>query len=176
MGRHLDDRLALRAPRSTRRLAKLVLARPPGSPLRRRLAKRAVAHGFEAVARGDDGVALLAYDRDFEFNIVGDAFGALGFAERYHRQEGWHDWRRLWHEAWVNARYTPEELIDLGDRMIVRLTILAQGASSGAEVVQTTGNVYYLRDGAVVRQDFYWDWSECVEALGLFAAAPANSG
>jgi ketosteroid isomerase-like protein len=68
------------------------------------------------------------------------------------------------------------ELIDLGDRMIVRLKILALGARSGAEVAQTTGNVYYFRDGAVVRQDFYWDWSECLEAVRLSAAAPAISG
>jgi ketosteroid isomerase-like protein len=135
-----------------------------------------VARGFEAVTRGDDDAALLVYDRDFEFNIIGDAYVALGFAESYRRQEGWHEWRRLWHEAWVNARYTPEELIDLGDRVVVRLKILAVGASSGAEVAQTTGNVYYFRDGAVVRQDIYWDWSECVEALGLSAVAPANSG
>ena len=28
-------------------------------------------------------------------------------------------------------------------------------------------NSDWTADGAVVRQDFYWDWSACVEALGL---------
>jgi ketosteroid isomerase-like protein len=171
MGRHLDERLALRAPGLYRRLFKPLLALPTGSALRRRVLKRQVARGFEALSREDDEVALLAYDDDAEINIIGDEFRALGFAERYHGHQGWRDYLQLWRAEWVSARYTPEAVIDLGDRLVVRVTSTGLGASSGAEVTHSWGSVYYLGDGAVVRQDFYWDWSECVEALGLDAIA-----
>jgi ketosteroid isomerase-like protein len=167
MRRHLDERLALRAPGLYRRLFKPLLALPTGSPLRRRVLKRQVARGFEALSREDDEVILLAYDDDAEINIIGDEFRALGFAERYHGHQGCRDFLQLWRAEWMSARYTPEAVIDLGDRLVLRIMLTARGASSGAEVTQTTGYIFYLGDGAIVRQDFYWDWSECVEALGL---------
>jgi hypothetical protein len=68
MGRHLDEHLASRAPRFFRRLIKLMLALPPGSPVRHRALKRLVARACGAVSRGDDEIVLLAFDRDVEIN------------------------------------------------------------------------------------------------------------
>jgi ketosteroid isomerase-like protein len=175
MGRHLDERLALRAPELYRRYLKLVFALPTGSPLRRRAVKRLVARGCEALSRDDDEVCLLAYDEDAELNIIGDELRAAGFAERYHGHQGWRDFVQLWRVDWVDIRYTPDALIDLGDRLVVRVTRTSRGASSGAEVTHTWGSVYCFGEGAIVRQDFYWDWSECFEALGPDAIASTVS-
>jgi hypothetical protein len=49
----------------------------------------------------------------------------------------------------------------------MRVTLTARGAASGVDVTRTMGIVSWFGDGAIVRQDNYWDWSECVEALGL---------
>jgi ketosteroid isomerase-like protein len=171
MGRHLDERLALRAPGLYRRFLKVVFALPTGSPLRRRVLKRLVARGCEALSREDDEVVLLAYDDAAELNVISDELRALGFAERYHGHQGWRDWLQLWRAGWVSARYAPEAVIDLGDRLGVRIMLTSRGASSGAEVTQTTGYIFYTVDGAIMRQDFYMEWSECVEALGLDAIA-----
>jgi len=46
-------------------------------------------------------------------------------------------------------------------------TLTGRGARSGAEVAQTSGYVLDWADGAIVRMDVYWEWSACVEALGL---------
>jgi hypothetical protein len=35
------------------------------------------------------------------------------------------------------------------------------------EVSNIAGSVYFLASGTVVRQDFYFDWSECASALDL---------
>jgi ketosteroid isomerase-like protein len=175
MGRHLDERLALRAPRLYRRLLKQVLALPPGSPLRRRVLNRLAARGWEALSRGDDEIVLLVFDRDVEFNIIGVDFRALGFAECYHGHEGWREFIGIWRAEWVGLQHTPEALIDLGDRLVTRLTLTARGATSGADVAQTLGAVVWFADGAIVRQDNYWEWAECVEALGLDDLAPAVS-
>ena len=42
-----------------------------------------------------------------------------------------------------------------------------RGQSSGVELSMTVGSVYFLEDGVIVRQDFYWDWGECAAALGI---------
>jgi ketosteroid isomerase-like protein len=174
MGRHLDERLMLRAPRLSRRLVKLVQALPPGSPVRRKLVKRLMARGWEAQSRQDDEFLLVVgYDPNVEFNLIGDDFRALGFAERYHGHEGYREYLGLWRAEWSDVRYKPEALIDLGDRLVMRVRTTARGASSGAEVTLSAAHVCWVADGAIVRQDFYWDWSACVEALGVDDNAPA---
>ena len=175
MGRRLDERLALRAPRLFRRLAKLLMALPAGSSLRRSAFKWIGRRGWAALSRGDDELALLLVDRDVEINRIG--FTGLGFAERYHGKEGLLEMRRLWRAEWAGAQitYTPEALIDLGDRLVWRVRLSARGASSGANVAQTCGFVHWLADGMVVRSDAYREWSECVEALGLGDVATAVS-
>jgi ketosteroid isomerase-like protein len=173
MGRHLDERLALRAPRLYRRLMRLVMSLPPGSPVRRRLLKRAISRGFEAVARQDFAIFPIAYDPDVEINIIGEEMQALGLAGRYHGHEELIGWLGAWTREWVDARNTPELMLDLGDRLVVRVKYTARGAASGAEVTQSAGHVYYSAGGVFVRQDQYWSWSECVEALALDDVAPA---
>jgi ketosteroid isomerase-like protein len=169
MGRHLEEHLWVRAPTLYRRLVKLLRMLPPGSPLRRRFLKLAVARGLEALTRGDDEVVLLSLDRDVEFNIIGEATVLLGFAETYRGHEGWLEFIKIWRVEWAGGQitHTPEALIDLGDPIIVRTTLTAQGATSRADVALTGGLVCWIRDGVIVRQDNYWEWSECVEALGL---------
>ncbi len=159
----------LRTPRFTRQLARLVLALPPGSPVRRRALHRLVGRLWAALSRGDDEVVLLAFDRELEFSIIGGEAELLGLAEHYDGHEGWLEFIRLWRAQWVGAHitHTPEALIDLGDRLVMRVTLTARGTASGADVAQTMGIVSWLADGAIVRQDNYWEWSECVEALGL---------
>jgi ketosteroid isomerase-like protein len=178
MRRHLDERLALRAPRLYRRLIKLVAALPPGSPARRRALKRMVDRAWAALSRGDDEIVMLAFDPDVEFNLIGGEVDLLGLAERYRGHEGWREFIRLWRAEWVGLQitHTPEALIDLGDRLVMRVTLTARGATSGADVAQTMGIVAWFADGAVVRQDNYYRWSDCVEALGLDDVAAAVSG
>jgi ketosteroid isomerase-like protein len=151
-----------------------MLALPPGSPIRERVAKRMLARAFEALARDDYEVILLTYDPGAEITIIGDEGMAVGFAEHYHGHQGYRDMMRTWRAVWVKPRFTPEALIDLGDRFVVRLNLTGRGASSGAEVAQTSGYVLHLADGVIVRMDIYWDWSACVEALGLHARALAD--
>ena len=175
MGRHLDERLALRAPWLVRRLTKLLMALPAGSSVRRAAFRRIGGRGWAALSRGDDEIVLLLVDREVEINRIG--FTGLGFSERYHGREGWLEMRRLWRAEWAGAQitYTPEALIDLGDRLVWRVRLTARGASSGANVAQTCGFVQWLADGMVVRSDAYREWSDCVEALGLNDLAMAVS-
>jgi ketosteroid isomerase-like protein len=85
----------------------------------------------------------------------------------YHGRQGYRDMMRTWRAAWASPRFTPQALMDLGDRFVVRVKLSGRGVSSGAEVAQIASYVLDFADAAVVRMDFYWDWSACVEALGL---------
>jgi ketosteroid isomerase-like protein len=173
MGRYFDERLALRTPRLYRQLIKLVVALPPGSPVRRRALERMVVRGWAALSRGDDEIVLLLFDRDVEFNIIGA--DVVDLAEHYHGHEGWLEFIGHWRASWggLQITHTPEAVIDLGDRIVTRVTLTARGATSGADVAQTIGVVNWVADGAIMRQDNYWEWSKCVEALGLDDSAPA---
>jgi ketosteroid isomerase-like protein len=151
------------------------LALPPGSPVRRRALKRLVGRLWAALSRGDDEVVLLAFDRDIEFNLIGGEPELL-LGERHHGHEGWLEFIRRWRAEWAGWQitHTPEALIDLGDRVVMRVTLTARGATSGAEAAQATGIVSWLAGGAVIRQDNYYRWSDCVEALGLDEVASRN--
>ena len=177
MGRHLDERLALRAPWLVRRLTKLLMALPAGSPVRRAALRRIGGRGWAALSRGDDEIVLLLADRDVEINIISFTGVGVGLGERYHGHEGLLEFLGLWRAEWAGSQitHTPEALIDLGDRLVWRVTVTARGASSGAGASQTCGFVQWVADGVIVRQDAYWEWSECVEALGLGDVATAVS-
>lgn len=176
MGRHLDERLALRAPWLFRRLMRLLMALPVDSLARRKVVKRFGERGWAAFSRGDDEVISLFIARDVELNHVGLPV-LPGLAESYRGREGFLEFGRLWRAEWAGAEltHTPEAVIDLGDRLAWRVRLTARGARSGASVDQTCGFVQWVADGAIVRSDAYWQWSECIEALGPDDVARAVS-
>jgi ketosteroid isomerase-like protein len=167
VGRRLDERVALRAPWLFRQLVKLMLVLPPGLVVKRRLVRSFLARGVKALAREDYELVLLTYHPDVEITNVGSDALALGFAEHYHGHHGYRELMRLWRAGWLSPRYRPEAVTDLGRRLVVRVRLTGRGASSGAEVTQTCGCVLDFARGTVVRMHIYWDWSECVAALGL---------
>jgi hypothetical protein len=57
---------------------------------------------------------------------------------------------------------------DVGDdRVIATFRLTATGRSSGAEVTRRDAMTFVLRDGKVVRQDYYNNEEEALTALGL---------
>jgi ketosteroid isomerase-like protein len=54
-----------------------------------------------------------------------------------------------------------------GDRILVLETQSARGARSGAEISQDVGALLTLRDGLIVRWEYYWERSDALEAAGI---------
>ena len=74
-------------------------------------------------------------------------------------------WRNV-REAWDAGKLEPiGDFIDAGDRVAARLAWRVAGR--GPEVVIETTNVFTLRDGRIVCQEFFWDHAEALEAVGL---------
>ena len=70
-------------------------------------------------------------------------------------------------DAFEDVSYTVEDLVDLDDRVLVRVRGSARGKGSGIRIDGTLGHLWRLRDEKVVRLDVYGTWQEALEAAGL---------
>jgi hypothetical protein len=161
------ERLAARAPQLLA-LAEAVVARLPAtSRLRRRALQEGFSRGFAAINRGDPWSIPTAYEPDSEIYPAA-GFRALGLADCYRGHRGWHELIEAIRAELPDVRWTPEHLIDLGDRWVLRLDMSGSGRASGVPTHQTWGTVIQISPrGRVTRQDIYWTWEETLAAAGL---------
>jgi hypothetical protein len=155
------------------RLGLTAVARlPPTSRLRRRALQEGFVRGFAATNRHDDWHVALAYEPDCEFHI--DAgFRTLGLADSYRGREGWRELIAAVAEGLPDVRWTPEHVIDLGDRLVLRARMTGSGRASGARTQQTWGSVYQLSPrGRVAREEVHWTWEQTLAAAGLRPSNP----
>jgi ketosteroid isomerase-like protein len=143
-----------------------VLRLPAGSHLRRRIVKRSTIRSLEASGRGVFDFGLLFYEPDVEVQVLGDVAQALGLAESYRGHQGvrevWRDYLRDMDEL----RLEPEQIIDLGNRIALRVTLVGTGRASGATTRHTEGFVlYYSPRGLIARHEIYWSWEDALAAL-----------
>jgi ketosteroid isomerase-like protein len=177
-GRSVEERVLLWLPTPLVRLVMRGLARmPPGSHLRRRMLKRGITRGMEAGARGDYAIPLRFYEPDVELRNPGQAARGLGLPERYEGEQGFLAVWRDWTEDLDDFRVQPEQIIDLGDRVVLRAAIAGRGRGSGVPISRTTGIIYYFSPrGLVERQDLYWTWEEALDALSDHGEALRAAG
>jgi uncharacterized protein len=119
---------------------------------------------YERRGRGDMDVREFVHP-EIEFARIGsDLPGAEG------------EWRGLdamkaasieYLNVWDDYRFEVERLVDLGDRVLVLETQTARGKLSGATISQKVGTLLTLRDGLIVRWEYYWERAEALEAAGI---------
>ena len=113
---------------------------------------------------------LLGYHPDVEFEqaAVGGGHGELGFQASYQGHEGFRKFQSDWHSHWAEIRYEPQELIDLGDRILLLLQGTVRGEASGASVTQPMAIVATFNErGKVIREQRFFDHLEALAAVGL---------
>lgn len=160
-------------PATVRRATLGTLVRlPPGSHLRRRLLKRLTVRALAANSRGDFDYGLLIYDPAVELRVLGSVARALGLADSY---QGHHGVRALWSAYQRDTdglRAEPEVMIDLGERIALRVTLVGTGRMSGATTRNTEGFILHISSrGTITRHEIYWTWEDALAALD--APAPA---
>jgi ketosteroid isomerase-like protein len=166
--RTLDERLAVRFPGLLRAMARIVLRLPRKSRIRRYLFARRVCQGYQAVNRGDLDVLLAAYHDDA--TVTFDPATGLLPPDLVGEHAGHAGLRRLWEEwrsAWDELRLEPHELYDLGNGMVVRVTMTGRGGGSGLEISGEYFEVYEFRDGIISRHENYRALNEALAAAGL---------
>jgi ketosteroid isomerase-like protein len=70
-------------------------------------------------------------------------------------------------DAFEDFRLEPQQVLDLGDRVIGVVRMTGHGAGSGVPVSQVVFQVYTFRAGLVVKQEDFGTLDEALEAAGL---------
>jgi ketosteroid isomerase-like protein len=87
--------------------------------------------------------------------------------EEYEGREGFLRFIANWTEQFDQFQQIPEEFIDAGDRVIVRIHQRGRGKGSGVPVEARFWLVHLLDDGKNRRVDLFDDEASALEAAGL---------
>jgi ketosteroid isomerase-like protein len=165
--RSLDERIFVRFPAAYRTFAVFWSRLPPGSRLRRLLLRRLAAQGASAANRRDFDVVLTGFDLEIDLLIARGGLNVPDYAGHHHGHAGYREaWQKLL-EAFEDLTWEPQEVIDLGDRLILVNRWSAHGAGSGVPVSQLMFHLYTFRRGLVVKQEDFADRGEALQAAGL---------
>jgi ketosteroid isomerase-like protein len=166
--RTLDLRLLLRFPRLAVAYLRLIGKLPPRSRLRQAAVWRGIRLGVEAFNRRDLDVVVIAYHPDLEYYPYRE-FVEAALADRcYHGPSGYRTYVRAQNEVWGDeVRLEPTELIDLGDRLVLRADMPMRAQASGIPLAETYAGVMTLRNGRAIRVDDFLNQAEALEAVGL---------
>ncbi|MEK6328319.1 MAG: FAD-dependent monooxygenase [Actinomycetota bacterium] len=141
----------------------------PRSRIRQKMLARAVCVGQATYNRRDFEALLPLYHRDVEVHSPKEWVQLGDFDPVYRGHEGLVRFYRQWADAWADNWAGPQELIDLGDRMVLLGEIKARGGASGIEVGQGYAMLWHIRHGKLAREQVFNDPAEALEAVGLTA-------
>jgi ketosteroid isomerase-like protein len=88
-------------------------------------------------------------------------------AQVFRGPDGLKRWTVKTREIWGEWRFELERFVDLGDRVVVLVHLVAQGGLSGVRLERDTAHVWTLADDQVTRCEVYLDRSEALRTLGL---------
>ena len=69
--------------------------------------------------------------------------------------------------SWEEYEVIPDEVLDAGEKVVALLVVRGQGTLSGAAVEVPVAHVLTLRDGKVLRIEYFGDRAEALKAVGL---------
>jgi ketosteroid isomerase-like protein len=120
--------------------------------------------------RRDFDAAVRFFDPDIDW--------VLPALQRSDSCRGPEEIRRFWEgldETFDELRLDPQEIVDAGDRVAVRLRFYGRGKGSGAELdTEMSHQVTTFRDGTMVRIEYFTSWAQALEAAGIEGAGPAE--
>jgi ketosteroid isomerase-like protein len=125
-----------------------------------------VRSSFEAFNRGDLSGVLEPLSDDLV------TYRAAPFGDSHHGPDGFLEATMDWIEGFAEWSVTPEEFIDAGDRVVVRMVQAGRGEGSGVPVEGVFWFVYTIRDGKIVRLEMHARQDQALEAAGLSPAPP----
>ena len=129
--------------------------------------------GFDALNRGDFESSFLLYHPDVVF-VTPPRLVALGFDRLYRGPEARREFQRGWVAEWGEMRFEPDEMLDLGDRVLCLGRVKGSGVSSGAAFESDWECLFTVQAGRVTREEPFFDRTEAFEAAGLREPAPSD--
>ena len=70
-------------------------------------------------------------------------------------------------DAWAEWRFEPERFLDVGDRVVVYVRVVAKGRASGVPIELPDTHVVTVRNGRITSSRVYRDRGEALKAVGL---------
>ena len=164
--RTLDERVLVRFPALGRALFAAVMRRPPQSRLRRLALAHGMRRAYAAANRGDFDVVRAAHDPEHEYRPCSDLMPP-DLEPVFHGHDGYLRLWRYWLDAFEDIRWDPEEMLDLGAKVLVTTQQVGHGSGSGVAVSEPVFQLFTFRRGLVVRQEDFVNRSQALEAAGL---------
>jgi ketosteroid isomerase-like protein len=119
---------------------------------------------FDARNRGDLAAMLPYAAPDIEFDFTASAGPWTG---THRGRERLIDSFGSLAEAFDQLRWEAEEFIDAGDAVVVPVRFYARGRESGIETSTRAVQVYWLKDGKIVRYQLCESRADALEAVRL---------
>jgi ketosteroid isomerase-like protein len=124
-----------------------------------------VRASWEAWSRGDMDALFEFYDPAVEWDMTHSYVPGMGV---FHGHEGIRQFFREWWEFFAEYYAEPEQFIDAGESVIVRIRQGGRGrASTVAVEMPAYWQVYKLRGGRAVRVEIYREEGDAIAAAGL---------
>jgi len=169
--RRLDERLLLRFPRLASAVRSAVFRLPVGSRLRRAIFSTACRQGFDALRRGEYEAMAAVCHPEVETTYLTAPGEKVGDLEtEYKDREGLIQSLRSWSEAWSDWALEPNEMVDFGDRLLVRGLFVGRGKLSGVTTEQSGAIMFTVRRGWITTQRVYLGTDLPLEAAELSKA------
>jgi ketosteroid isomerase-like protein len=122
-----------------------------------------VQRGFEATLREDWPTAIETLAPGIEVHDFDVPDAGI-----FHGEEGYFAWLRRWSESWQSWRTEDVEYRPVGDDQAIALfRMIAKGRGSGIEIERRDAIVYRLKDGKIVRLEYFNDQAEALRAVGV---------
>jgi ketosteroid isomerase-like protein len=74
---------------------------------------------------------------------------------------------RRWLGEWGEFRFAPKEVVDLGERALMRVRLSGRGKASGIELEETVFHLWTFRNGMPWRCEVFVDENAARQAAGL---------
>ena len=147
-------------------LADVFMRLSPRSRLRRLIVTRRIQQAYAAANRRDYDSVLVGWDPSSEYRPSRDLMPP-DLETVFHGRDGYLQLWRYWRDAFDDIRWDPEEILDLGPKLLVTAQQRGHGLGSGVAVSESVFQLFTLRRGLVLRQEDFLDRSEALEAAGL---------
>ena len=123
-----------------------------------------VRQGYAAFAQGDIEAALAMLHPDIQ---IEDHDRSLETPTTYRCRDGFLRLFATVNEGFSDVRYIPEDLTEVGDRVLVEVRRTGRGTASGAQVDERQFHVWDVVAGRAVRFRVYLDHEQALDAVGL---------
>jgi ketosteroid isomerase-like protein len=118
---------------------------------------------FESQMADDQDAGLFHRDLEVQFIARGQKLEGVVYRGLEGLAQAWREWLA----AWSSYRLDVDELVDVGDKVVVFVRVEARTVRDDVLMHHTPGAIWTIRAGKVASIRFYFDRDEALDSVGL---------